>query len=351
MRSQPNSARLGGPSWRTSAHGSFETVLVRRPVWEATVLAAPANGGPQICAAWPELSGVCSVPLARLLVGYSPREVKVDAGHVAALMEVVDHLPPVIVDDRTMTVIDGVHRVEAFRRAGRSHINALMFNGEGPEAMALAIEANVKHGKPLSRGERRAAASNLLYAFPERSDRWVAEVCGLSHTTVALVRRGLSLTEGRVRTGRDGRRRPVDKLAGQVAVARAITENPATSVRQMAGAAGVAPSTVQRARARLRGKGFPPVSASQAVPGLSSAKEDKRADFDLPPAAHTTEPGDWLVRTAVSVEDVGNYLGNLPLSRIYEVADECRRRARVWAEMADALEGRCRSRLCGNRRP
>ncbi len=271
---------------------------------------------------------MCALPLAGLSVGYSPREVKVDAGHVAALMEVVDHLPPVIVDHRTMTVIDGVHRLEAFRRAGRSHIKALMFNGEGPEAMALAIQANVKHGKPLSRGERRFAARNLLYAFPERSDRWVGEVCGLSHTTVALVRRGLSLNEARVRTGRDGRRRPVDKLAGQMAVARAMVENPATSVRQMAGAAGVAPSTVQRARTRLRGKEAPPpVSASLAVQNLSDPHEFSRANIDLSPGAQPTEPGDWLCRTAVAVEDLGNYLGNLPLSRVYEVADECRRRA------------------------
>ena len=28
--------------------------------------------------------------------------------------------------------------------------------------------------------------------------------------------------------------------------------------------------------------------------------------------------------------------------RVYEVADECRRRARSWAQMADALEARVR---------
>ena len=65
------------------------------------------------------------LPVADLSVGYSPREMKVDAGHVASLMEVIDLLPPVIVDHRTMSVIDGVHRLEAFRMAGRSHIDAL----------------------------------------------------------------------------------------------------------------------------------------------------------------------------------------------------------------------------------
>jgi hypothetical protein len=130
-----------------------------------------------------------------------------------------------------------------------------------------------------------------------------------------------------------------------------MVENPATSVRQMAGAAGVAPSTVQRARAR-RGKEVPPpVSASPAVQTLPDPNEFNGVDIDLSPGAQPTEPGDWLSRTAVTVEDLGNYLGNLPLSRVYEVADECRRRASTWAQIADALEGRARSSPCTNRRP
>lgn len=310
------------------------------------MLAASLERETHVDGGWPQLSGICALPLSSLSVGYSPREVKVDAGHVAALMEVVDQLPPVIVDHRTMTVIDGVHRLEAFRRAGLSHINALMFKGEGPEAMALAIQANIKHGKPLSRGERKAAARAILCSFPERSDRWVGEVCGLSHTTVALVRRSLSLNESRVRMGRDGRRRPVDRLAGQVAVALAMAENPATPVRQVAEAAGVAPSTVHRARARLQGgEGLRPVPQTLAPDGFD------RGHIDLTSPAGVAEPTSWLSRTAVSVEDISTYLANLPLSRVYEVADECRRRASIWAEMAGVLEGRARKSPSGNRRP
>ena len=106
----------------------------------------------------PGLSGARTLPVAQLSVGYSPRETKVDTSHVAVLMEVLDLLPPVIIDQRSMTVIDGVHRLEAFRQAGRTHIEAVLFTGQRPEAMVLAIKANVKHGKPLSRGERREAA-------------------------------------------------------------------------------------------------------------------------------------------------------------------------------------------------
>ena len=64
------------------------------------------------------------------------------------------------------------------------------------------------------------------------------------------------------------------------------------------------------------------------------------------PALHSSPEGaealTWLARTAVSVEDLHAHLGSLPLSRVYEVADECRRRARTWAQMADALEARVR---------
>ena len=360
-----DSVSLNGPSLWPRWQQRTRRVITLGP--GALVLAATMDRGPQIYEGGLELSDVRALPVADLSVGYSPREMKVDAGHVAALMEVVDLLPPVIVDHRTMTVIDGVHRLEAFRRVGRSHIDALMFNGKDSEALVVAIQANVKHGKPLSRGERRAAARSLLHAFPERSDRWAGEVCGLSHTTVALIRRSLNIADTRVRTGRDGRRRPVDRLAGQMAVARVIADNPTTTVRQAAGAAGVAPSTVHRARARLFGcensLPVPSVATAQtpeirpagqtpeAALAVQTREEVAPVDLALSCSTELTDPASWLDRTAVSVEDVRTHLANLPLSRVYEVVDECRRRARAWTEIADALEGRARNSPSSKRRP
>ena len=303
----------------------------------------------------PGLSGARTLPVAQLSVGYSPRETRVDTSHVAVLMEVLDLLPPVIIDQGTMTVIDGVHRLEAFRRAGRTHIEAVLFTGQRPEAMVLAIKANVKHGKPLSRAERREAARSLLHAFPERSDRWVAEVCGLSHTTVALVRRSDSLPNEKMRTGRDGRRRPVDRRAGQMAAARLIADHPATTVRQVAEAVGVAPSTVHRARARLQEPGRPPLPAATSVAAIPMAALDLAPALPatpalaLPATPEMAEPSSWLARTAVSIDDLFTQLGALPLSRLYDVVDECRRRAQTWSEIADLLEARARAGLTANR--
>ena len=289
-------------------------------------------------------SPVHAVSVADVSVGYSPRETKVDRDHVAALADVVDRLPPVIVDERTMTVIDGVHRLEAYRSLGRSRIPALLFRGSDMEALVLAIQANIQHGKPLSRSERQEAARAVLRRCPDRSDRWVGQVCGVSHSTVAVLRRSVSEAEAKIRTGRDGRRRPVDPSLGQAAVARVMAANPTASIRQAAGAAGVAPSTVQRLAAGLARADKPapngvtidvrntvlrPAEAPVANPAFRSSPEGAEAVV-------------WLARTAVSVEDLHAHLGSLPLSRVYEVADECRRRARTWAQMADALEARVR---------
>jgi hypothetical protein len=239
-----------------------------------------------------------------------------------------------------------------------------LFTGSQAEAIAIAIQANVKHGKPLSREERRAAARILLHSFPERSDRWVGETCGLSHATVALIRRGLNISNDKVRTGRDGRRRPVDKLASQMAVARLLTDNPATTVRQIARAAGVAPSTVHRARARLQGL---EVSSAPSAPVRLPTRSVDKVDLPHPPlgstpdlpisegvafepaASELAEPASWLARTSVNVEDVRTYLGALPLSRLYGVVDECRKRAQIWADIATALEGRARGGLASKR--
>jgi ParB-like chromosome segregation protein Spo0J len=274
--------------------------------------------------------------LAELSVGYSARLVRVDDDHVALLMEALERLPPIIVDEATMTVIDGVHRVEAFRRAGRPEIRAVPYLGDEIGALAIAIQANVRHGKPLSRVERQAAAVVLLRRCPDRSDRWLGEICGLSHSTVARLRQAAQAADRAARTGRDGRRRPVDPTPGQVAVAEALSSGRAASIRQAAAAAGVAASTAQRVAAGRR-------EEQRSMDGLPSPAPPPGPVSPGPgPASRsgTGRPGtsSWLEKTALDTEDLHLYLESVPWDQIHEVADECRRRARTWAEMADALE-------------
>jgi hypothetical protein len=201
--------------------------------------------------------------LGELVGSYSPRDKRVDDDHVLALAEVLDRVPPVVVDKATMKVIDGVHRVEASRRMGRAEIRAVFFEGSETDALVVAVQANIRHGKPLSRGERQAAAGALLRRCPERSD---------------------------------------------------LAEEPGSSFREAAEAAGVALSTVHR-----------------TVTGA------RRLRAGIPERAGSSPP-------VLPLEDIADlHPEAVPLGRIYEVADELRRRARTCLELAEALERRARA--------
>ena len=108
------------------------------------------------------------------------------------------------------------------------------------------------------------------------------------------------------------------------------------------------PSTVQRVGAKLLGPG----RSSPAPVALATSPRDLRDVLMTEPAFQScpefADAASWLARTAVSSEDFQAHLGSLPVSRVYEVVDECRRRARAWSEIASALEGRVRrNHPCG----
>ena len=152
-------------------------------------------------------------PTFRLTPSLSPREPVVDDAYSQILMGLVDELPPIVVHIETGAIVDGVQRWSAYRRLGRSRIPGRAFSGSRADAVLLGVRLNGMCGKPLSRRERRRAIHLLLASFPERSDRWVAEECGTSHTTVGDVRRGIDAQREpgvpERRLGRDGRRRLV----------------------------------------------------------------------------------------------------------------------------------------------
>lgn len=287
----------------------------------------------------PPTASVVRVPSLSLSVGYSPRQVPIHEGHVQALMEVLDRLPPIVVRRQTMTVIDGAHRLEAARRCGRAQVPVVFFDGEEPDALALAVASNVAHGMPLTMSERRDAARFLLSRSPERSDRWIGHICCLSHSTVAKLRSAKApepepeTVAPATRVGRDGRRRASPRSA----------EGPAE---------GSAPDGGERAHPSLgnaahggpSGGSSPPVRLDH--PAQAGPRPDPASLLGDP--ALRSVPGlgdllDWLDRTAVGEEDMEPFVDRVPIGRLYALADECQQRARAWANMARALERRAQS--------
>ncbi|RQX33168.1 hypothetical protein DLJ57_19775, partial [Micromonospora chalcea] len=131
-----------------------------------------------------------TVPVSALLPGDSPRLAGENVEHIRLLAAMHD-LPPILVQRGTMRVIDGMHRLRAAKLRGDETVRVTFFDGDDAAAFLLSVDANIKHGLPLSRADREAAATRILRLYPQWSDRAVAAAAGLSPTTVSGIRRRL----------------------------------------------------------------------------------------------------------------------------------------------------------------
>jgi transposase-like protein len=216
------------------------------------------------------------VPISTLLPGISPRSEGPDTEHVARLAEIEDALPPILVDRRTMRVIDGMHRLMAAFVRGDQMISVEFFEGSTEDAFLHAVQANVTHGLPLSRADRRAAAAKIVASHPHLSDRAIARAAGLGAKMVASIRRQADgVVQLHARVGRDGKVRPLSSDEGRRRAAALIAERPDASLREIARLAGISPATVSDVRRRLLA-GEPPV-----VSGEQPAQEGKATDAPM----------------------------------------------------------------------
>ena len=288
---------------------------------------------------------LADVAIDRLAFGFSPRADTCDPDHVAALAEVLDQVPPILVHAATMRVIDGVHRVLAARSLGRDSIPAVMFTGDETAAHVAAVRSNVTHGRPLTLAERQAAAARLLEMVPEWSDRRLAVAAGLSARTIARLRQRATAAspQSRGRLGRDGKVRPVDPAAVRHRVAEALRADPTASNRAIARRTNTSPSTVRDVRERL---------GAMADEGPAEGGDAPPTPPPTPPpppptAPPTTAPleaaGPWLDAHRIEDADWRPLVDAIPISRVYEVADTCRRYSEAWRAFAAALEDRART--------
>jgi ParB-like chromosome segregation protein Spo0J len=326
------------------------------------------------------------VRTASLLRGDSPRSAGEVEEHARLLAESAGPLPPILVHRPTMRVIDGMHRLRAAELRGDEDIEVRFFDGDESEAFVVAVQANISHGLPLSRTDRESAVQRLVSMFPDRSDRWIAGVCGLSSSTVAGIRRRVvdEDAETATRMGRDGRIRPLNSARARRLASTVIAERPEASLREVARLAGLSPATVRDVRDRMR-RGDDPVPPREREvrrslgpvvahapahatrepegdgpaepPAPSILRRPGRPDQprDLPtllrilsddPSLRLSESGRnllrWLVAQARASQELRHVAAVVPPHCAYLVAELARGFAREWAAFAGSLEQRVR---------
>lgn len=110
----------------------------------------------------------------------------------AAAMRAGTEFPPIVVfldEDGTYWLADGFHRTAGAELAGWTEIAADVRRGSRHEALLHAASANAVHGVRRTSKDKRRAIELVLREFPQATDRWVAERCGVDHKTVGAVRR------------------------------------------------------------------------------------------------------------------------------------------------------------------
>ncbi|WET81651.1 ParB/RepB/Spo0J family partition protein [Amycolatopsis sp. QT-25] len=296
---------------------------------------------------------VFAVPVDLIYRGDSPRLAGEDGDHVRTLADSDSGFPPIVVHRASMRVIDGMHRLQAAILSGRTTIDVRYFDGDDDAAFLLGVELNVMHGMPLTLGDRTAAARRILVAHPEWSDRMIASSTALATRTVRTIRSRSSGEEAQsnVRVGRDGRVRPVNSAAARRLAGRLLVESPNASLREIARAVGVAPSTVHDVRTRIR-SGQDPVPPGQRESPKPVVKRrpapPKRADpaerlhslerLRRDPSLRFTEAGrtllKWLDRHLAMMESWNQIVDQVPVHCAESIAELAYENAEDWRELA-----------------
>jgi ParB-like chromosome segregation protein Spo0J len=281
------------------------------------------------------------VPIVSLRAGESPRLNGEDKTHVARLAEAEEPLPPILVERRTMRVIDGMHRLLAASLNGQETIGVVFFDGCPEEVFLLAVKANVTHGLPLSHSDRRAAARRIIGSHPHMSDRAIGASTGLSAKTVAAVRRSTAaVPQLTSRMGRDGRIRPLNGARGRLQAAQLLAEHPGASLREVARRAGVSPATARDVRQRMaRGEkltlaGSGPGRACTAPPAPDAAPAP-----DAPPAPDAAPAPDTAVQKLLRDPSLRHSEHGRQLLRLLQVTNAAG--AQDWSGMVVAVPPHC----------
>jgi ParB-like chromosome segregation protein Spo0J len=304
----------------------------------------------------PSAGLVVELPIDHLKKGPVLRVMGEDQAHIRLLAWTPTPLPPILVDQATMIVIDGMHRVMAAQLRGDRTIPARFFQGRDDERFVAALRANIEHGKPLTLADREHAAERLIAIRPDWSNRIISETCALAPKTVANIRKRASIDVPQLntRTGRDGRVRPVDPNLGRERAVTALVAQPDASLRQIAEKSGISVATAGDVRRRLQ-LGENPLRAGRARREVSSARPDGGvsepqepgdrwgADASMVSTEATRVFAQWMDTVCISPEDCDRFVDVLPLSRLYAIVQDAEKQSKTWAMFAVRLEDRVRT--------
>lgn len=170
----------------------------------------------------------------RLDGGTQPR-VKIDHDVVSDYVERMkagDDFPPVDVfhDGKDHWLAEGFHRVYAAKERGDKTVPCTIRKGTLRDAVLFSCGANASHGMRRTNPDKRKAVMTLLQddEWSKFSDRKIAELCCVDHTTVGDYRRQLgespSSNGSEKRTGRDGKSRSTPKTNGKPANVATVDE-------------------------------------------------------------------------------------------------------------------------------
>jgi len=305
---------------------------------------------------------VVAIPVLSLHPADSPRLNGEDKAHIARLAETETPLPPILVDRRTMRVIDGMHRLMAASLQGRETIDVIFFGGSEADGFLRAVEENIVHGLPLSQADRRAAAVRIIASHPHLSNRAIGHSVGLAAKTVATIRRSESdeIPQPNARVGKDGRVRPLDSGPGR---------------RR---AAGISPARVRDVRRRIERGDSPapgkPVTSREGALGDGTARDggdehQKGGAASVPtmrpsprplspdpaaavqkllrdPSLRGNDRGKGMLRllhvNAVGAEQLLDVAGAVPPHCVGIVIQLAREYSKMWQDFAQELDGRAR---------
>ncbi|MFF7459349.1 transcriptional regulator [Kitasatospora sp. NPDC008115] len=312
---------------------------------------------------------ITTLAIASLRPADSPRLGGMDEEHIAQLASVETPLPPILVDRRTLRVIDGMHRLVAALAQGRTTIEVEFFDGTPEEAFLCSVITNVTHGLPLSQADRRAAAARIIASQPNMSDRVIARASGLGAKAVATIRRAASdsLPPMTSRVGMDGKVRPLDAADRRYKAAKVLEDRPDASIREVARIAGISPATASDVRRRIR-EGQAPVPVRLAaekpargaeVPAQATAPSQERKPDLLPvdataimkrllrdPSLRHKEEGRRLLRllqqNSITSEDWYSLTTAVPPHSAALISRMARMVADSWLGLAQELDGHAR---------